>query len=193
MSGLAKHLRDGALLPLVCHHHTPARLIESVQVQLLNADASSIRLEFSVRGRSNLLLPKEAAPVRTDGLWRTTCFEAFLRAGEDKAYVELNFSPSNAWAAYRFEAYRYEMSDFEPRIAPEIICYESERELNYFSLSAEFDVAHYLNGPFRMGLSAVVEETDGTKSFWALRHPSGPPDFHHPDCFALEVPALGAP
>jgi len=42
----------------------------------------------------------------------------------------------------------------------------------------------------RIGLSAVIEETDGTKSYWALRHPPGKPDFHHPDCFAL---TLGAP
>ena len=42
-----------------------------------------------------------------------------------------------------------------------------------------------------IALSAVIEETDGTKSYWALRHPPGPPDFHHPDCFALRIPAVG--
>ena len=26
-------------------------------------------------------------------------------------------------------------------------------------------------------------------SYWALAHPPGKPDFHHPDCFALELPA----
>lgn len=45
----------------------------------------------------------------------------------------------------------------------------------------------------KFGLSAVVEETDGTKSYWALRHPPGVPDFHHPDCFALELPAPAQP
>jgi hypothetical protein len=35
-----------------------------------------------------------------------------------------------------------------------------------------------------LGLSAVLEEQDGTKSYWALAHPpGGKPDFHHPDCF----------
>ncbi len=37
------------------------------------------------------------------------------------------------------------------------------------------------------GISAVIEETDGTKSYWALAHPPGKPDFHHADCFALEL------
>ena len=41
-----------------------------------------------------------------------------------------------------------------------------------------------------MGLSAIIEETDGTKSYWALAHPPGEePDFHDPACFALELAA----
>jgi len=33
----------------------------------------------------------------------------------------------------------------------------------------------------------VVEELDGSHSYWALRHPPGKPDFHHSDAFALEI------
>jgi hypothetical protein len=40
-----------------------------------------------------------------------------------------------------------------------------------------------------VGLSAVIEEVDGSKSYWALRHPPGQPDFHHRDCFALRLEA----
>jgi hypothetical protein len=40
-----------------------------------------------------------------------------------------------------------------------------------------------------MGISAILVERDGRKSYWALAHPPGEPDFHHPDCFALELPA----
>ena len=38
-----------------------------------------------------------------------------------------------------------------------------------------------------LGLSAVIEEHDGTLSYWALRHAPGKPDFHHRDAFALEL------
>ena len=38
-----------------------------------------------------------------------------------------------------------------------------------------------------LGLSAVIEEQDGTKSYWALAHPDGPPDFHDPACFAASL------
>jgi hypothetical protein len=33
----------------------------------------------------------------------------------------------------------------------------------------------------------VVEEKDGLLSYWALNHPPGKPDFHHPDAFVLEL------
>jgi hypothetical protein len=43
------------------------------------------------------------------------------------------------------------------------------------------------DSPWRLGLSAIIEETSGRKSYWALAHPPGKPDFHHPDCFACEL------
>jgi hypothetical protein len=44
-----------------------------------------------------------------------------------------------------------------------------------------------------VGISAVIEEQDGTKSYWALAHPPGAPDFHHPTCFAATLPAPSKP
>jgi hypothetical protein len=46
---------------------------------------------------------------------------------------------------------------------------------------------------WRLGLSAVIEEAGGRQSYWALAHPQGRPDFHHSDCFALEVPQTWRP
>jgi hypothetical protein len=39
---------------------------------------------------------------------------------------------------------------------------------------------------WRLGMSAVIEEASGRKSYWALAHPSGQPDFHHATCFVHE-------
>jgi hypothetical protein len=39
----------------------------------------------------------------------------------------------------------------------------------------------------RLVLSAVLEDTDGVLSYWALQHPPGRPDFHHPDAFAVQL------
>ena len=42
-------------------------------------------------------------------------------------------------------------------------------------------------GPWQLGLSAVLEEADGAKSWWALAHPAEEPDFHAPDCVAARL------
>ena len=43
-------------------------------------------------------------------------------------------------------------------------------------------------GPWRMGVSTVIETVDGAISYWALAHPPDKPDFHHPESFVLELP-----
>jgi hypothetical protein len=61
-----------------------------------------------------------------------------------------------------------------------------------FALSAVLQDSRLgARAPERMGLTAVIEEADGTRSFWALAHPPGEPDFHHPDCILLELPSAG--
>jgi len=68
---------------------------------------------------------------------------------------------------------------------------QSRDDLYELRASLELDGLSSLpsNAAWRVGLSAVIEETSGNKSFWALTHPSGKADFHHPDCFAYELPA----
>ena len=43
-----------------------------------------------------------------------------------------------------------------------------------------------------MNLTAVIEEAGGVKSYWALAHPDGPPDFHNRDCFIAHLPPVDA-
>ena len=46
---------------------------------------------------------------------------------------------------------------------------------------------------WRLGLAALIEDTSGRKSYWALAHPPGKPDFHHADCFAHEFSPVAQP
>jgi hypothetical protein len=59
-----------------------------------------------------------------------------------------------------------------------------------YTLDATLELDHLPDLPrkafWRLGLSALIEDTSGRKSYWALAHPSGRPDFHHADCFAYE-------
>ena len=128
-------------------------------------------------------LPPVVAAERADELWRHTCFEAFVRPSTGPAYYEFNFSPSTQWAAYQFSSYRSGMRVATEIAAPRIEV-RSTAEFYTFQASLALDG---LSSPLHLGLSAVLEETNGRKSYWALAHPPGKADFHHADCFALEL------
>ena len=149
-----------------------------------SGDSLTFSFSLSAAGET-VRLPPAAAPARSDGLWQASCFEAFIR-GDGGRYAELNFSPSGQWAAYRFDAHRSGMQDLEVPQVPQIVL---ERELGQLRLSASVRLPQEFMRPgVAYALSAVVEELDGTKSYWALAHSEGPPDFHHPDCFAARLP-----
>ena len=120
---------------------------------------------------------------RVDELWRTTCFEAFLRPMGQTGYTEWNFAPSGGWASYAFSDYREGMAEAEVDAPPYI---RVEDNFTWWALGATIALPSDEN--WELGLSAVLEEVDGTKSYWALAHPSDKPDFHHPDCFVARLP-----
>ncbi len=185
------HARAGMaqVYPLLRHPAQPAPAIElSVEVSRWQADR--LHLWFVVKGAvDQLLLPGLSdKPQRRDQLWQTSCFEAFLRASDDHGYMEYNFAPSGDWAAYRFDSYREGMRDFDwtaPIISTATIA-------GQYGLGVELAVGGRMaKADWRLGLSAVIEAADGCKSYWALNHPPGAPDFHHPDCFVLPLEAPG--
>jgi len=173
------------------HPDSRCTAVPRIDVEVARPRPGGLVLRYIVAGkRGDLCMPTVTAPTRTDGLWRHTCFEAFVGASPDAGYYELNFAPSTQWAAYRFSDYRGGM-----RVANEISAPGFEVETNgegyRLRVSAELDRLLGLPGDsaWRLGLSAVIQETGGRKSYWALVHPPGKADFHHPDCFALELPA----
>ncbi|MBU6298531.1 MAG: DOMON-like domain-containing protein [Alphaproteobacteria bacterium] len=173
---------------LKCHPDTRCDAVTRVEVEASRPRLGRLALRYIVSGEiAGLRLPRIAEPTRTDGLWKHACFEAFLRSTTGGAYDEFNFSPSTQWAAYRFEAYRSGVRAAE--IAAPHIAVQSD--------AATFELQVLLELPgdaaWRLGLSAVIEETSGRLSYWALKHPPGKPDFHHSDCFALELPAPSRP
>jgi hypothetical protein len=165
--------------------HPGSRCVAATQIEvdIARPRPGSLILSYVVSGRiSDLRMPPVAEAARADELWRHTCFEAFVRPSAGPGYYEFNFSPSTQWAAYRFDSYRSGM-----RVATEIdaprIEVRSGAETYTLQVALEFDG---LSSPFHLGLSAVLEETNGRKSYWALAHPPGKADFHHSDCFTLE-------
>ena len=131
---------------------------------------------------ARFVIPPPAEPDRADGLWQTTCFEAFLRIPGADPYREWNFAPSGEWAAYDFAGLRDGRTNAEVA-APYI---RVEDNLTWWALGAT--IAVDADAVWALGLSAVLEQKDGTKSYWALAHPPGnKPDFHDPACFAAHL------
>lgn len=152
-------------------------------------DRSALVLMYTVRGQvAAVALPREAAAARADGLWQHTCFEAFVRGLQSKGYWEFNLSPSREWAAYRFGAYREGMALEVAVVDPQIWVQREESELRlYATVGLSGIEALAANEDWRLGLSAVIEDKNGDKSYWALAHPAGKPDFHHPDSLVLTL------
>ena len=160
-----------------------------IEVQIARPHADSLVLSYTVTGQMrDIRMPPVTAATRGDELWRHTCFEAFVRASSGTAYYELNFAPSTQWAAYRFTDYRTGMCAAAEITAIQI---ETQSGPDFYMLQASLALAQLSVFPrgcaWRLGLSAVIEETAGRKSYWALAHPPGRPDFHHAIGFSHEL------
>jgi hypothetical protein len=178
-------------LALKRHPTSLCAAVTHIEVEVVQPRADHLVLSYVVTGTvGDIRLPCVTTPVRSDELWRHTCFEAFVGAVEESAYYEFNFAPSTRWAAYRFTGYRNRMV-----VAPEIGAPEIDMQSGPDSYTLRATLAlgclsalpH--EAPWRLGLAAVIEEMSGRLSYWALAHPPGRPDFHHADCFAHELPS----
>ena len=175
---------------LLAHPDAGAEFVSSVAAEAQFTAGASLSCRYTLRGdTARLRLPQAGVGHRADGLWRHTCFEAFVSAAGAAGYYEFNFSPALDWAAYRFDDYRTGMSAATLGQAPTL-------QVRRSSDGLELTATVYLEGlaplrearALRLALAAVIEENDGRLAYWALWHPPGNPDFHHPEGFTLELP-----
>lgn len=159
--------------------------VTAVQAEVSRTRGGALSLRYAVADpQGALVLPAAGLSGRADGLWRRTCFEAFVR--RPAGYYELNLSPSGQWAAYRFDGYRAGMA-----AAGEVanVAIAAARVPGRFELAGSLDLSGLADlpaGPWRLALSAVIEDMDGL-SYWALAHPPGAADFHHDAGFVGEA------
>ena len=174
--------------PLVgCGSHSAA--IGGVDARVGRRGPDTLVFQYVLRAEMfRMRVPSSQPPDRADGLWKHTCFEAFIGVAGTPGYHELNFSPSRRWAIYRFSGYRDGMSPTNVTMAP-------LPDVRRFDDRLEVDAAIRLSDlidreggrTLKLALTAVVEDDSGTLSYWALKHAPGKPDFHHPDGFVLEL------
>lgn len=172
------------------HPATPTTAVSRIEADASRSARGELTLRYVLTGDiAALNLPEKKPSVRTDELWTHTCFEAFVRAESAENYFEFNLSPSTEWAAWSFTSTRTDMAAVAFAV-PHIRVSQDLRTLTLETTLA-LDSLPGL-GPeatWRLGLSAVIEETSGRKSYWALAHPGSKPNFHHRDCFQFRLPA----
>ena len=166
-------------MKLVPHPRHPPLSVTAVDASVWR-DAGRWHFRFIVDGAVELVVPNRAATGRADELWRTTCFEAFV-GGVGTSYCELNFSPSRQWAAYAFDAPRQGMRNQAAEVE---VWLEGGKDW----IAVEAAVEAELISEIPLGLTAVIDERGGRKSYWALAHNAEQPDFHDPSCFLARLP-----
>lgn len=171
-------------LTLKPHPDTPCAAVREIAVEAVRG-GGSLALVFAVSGDIEaILLPAAGSRQRADDLWKHTCFEAFIAPCPlEGSYKEINLSPSNQWAAYSFDGYRAGMAD---SVGFELVRLDDTRGADRYDLSADLKL-DLPDTSWSLGLSAVIELKDGSKSYWALAHAPGQPDFHHRDAFAATL------
>lgn len=188
--------KSDSFASLLGHPDTPGAAVRRVAACAERVGPDSLRFRYVLEADPLRVRipPPVADATRTDRLWVHTCFEAFVGLAEAPPYLELNFSPSGQWAAYRFDSYRQGMAsalDAAPRLlvrrGGERLELQAELKLGGSLSSAEPGSPAAGETRLRIALSTVVEDQEGRLSYWALRHPSGRPDFHHPESFSLAL------
>jgi hypothetical protein len=174
---------------LACHPSSPSAAVRGIHAGARIGGAGKLAVTFALDAdMSRVVLPHTRTPARADELWRHTCFEVFVALPDSDAYCELNFSPSGEWAMYGFVGYRRGQTPIDVRRAPRVAVRPTPRGLVLEAVTHLEELPTPQPGsPLRAGAAAVIEETDGRLSYWALAHPSALPDFHHRLGFALQV------
>ena len=175
---------------LLAHPGTPAPAVRELRVTVEPDPAQGgwwLRYTLGAALAALRLPPPAAQPGPADGLWRHTCFEAFVGTAQGAAYREFNFSPSGDWAAYAFSAPRQRASAGHLPLAPRL---QWRQGVGTLTLDAWLPqgVLPSANTPHALGLSAVIETDDGRLSYWALAHPAPQPDFHHRAGWTARLP-----
>ncbi len=172
------------MLALAPHPAFPPAAVRSVEAEVLFPRPGVAMVRYRVDGIGDLVMPEFSGRGRQDELWQTTCFELFA-AGPGGTYREFNFATSGRWAVYDFDAPRTGMRDFNPTTMPEVASQTGDRLLAVTVTISARDLAGFEHA----GLTAVLEETGGVKSYWALAHGDERPDFHDPSCFTAPLAA----
>lgn len=178
---------------LTRHDDSQGSAVRGVDVRIARTAGGTLAATYVFEGDiDRMRLPQAQPRCVTDRLWEHTCCEMFIARKGTAGYHEFDFAPSGDWTGYAFQTYRERAvpdTNGDVRHAdPQIALRRTPKTLELDILMRLGRVSSgYADGPLSLALAAVVEDQNGRFSYWALAHPPGEPDFHHPDAFALTL------
>ena len=96
-------------------------------------------------------------------------------------------SPSGNWDIYKMDAYR--RVGFQEEVALTKLPFVFRKAENKLSLDILVDVSPILppQQKVQIGITAIIQTTDGYETYWALAHPGKQADFHLRDSFLIHT------
>lgn len=179
----------GHAVTLKCHAETRSLAARSIGARVCRTPDGALAVTYSLEGDLSRLRIQPPRPRRiADRLWQHTCCEIFVACKGSPAYHEFNLAPSGEWAAHAFTRYRDGALLADEALDPRVTVRSAAEKLELDAIVRLDRLSPmHVGAALSLALSAVVEDADGMLSYWALKHPAGRPDFHHPDAFALEL------
>lgn len=135
-----------------------------------NRDGQKIHLRYQV-DPTNITWPLPTESERAYELWKTTCFELFLKEEGSNEYIELNFSPSGQWDCYHFKSYR---SPQPPTRYDHCRINFIKQELGLIEVEV---LLPEIPDKILANATAVIEDDSGVHYF-AFKHAKNKADFH---------------
>lgn len=173
-----------ALLPF-----TPSQNSEllKIETEIYHLASDELLIEFRFLGPTERVrFPEPSATTsRRNGLWKHTCLEVFgthdLLASTP--YWEANCSTSGDWNAYSFSSYRADMA-VSDNMTVELVQREASFQEAFFRVRIK---GAALQQTKHLGVTAVIEFMDDSRSYFALKHAGPQPDFHLKESFTISL------
>src|SRR5204863_660398 len=133
-----------------------------------------LALRYRIEGDlERLRIPPRRTPAPRERLWQHLCCEVFVAPAAASAwagpYSEFNFAPSGEWAAYAFERYREGSKLVDEALDPHVTVRRAAGKLELDALIHLDGLSSmYSAGKLALTLSAIIEDSDGSLSYWAL-------------------------
>lgn len=152
--------------------------------------SGELRVTFRLQAPAGSVVMPEPNGLceRRDGLWQSTCFEAFIASPATDHYWEINQAPNGDWNVYRLDGYR---SGLAPETKVDAPAYVIRRQPEQLNLSFSLKLQELLcpESSVEVSLTTVLEHPQHGCSYWAWSHAGEVADFHDRSSFQTLAPS----